>query len=79
MFAGSGGYTVNAQGGIALNLPFPNIVVGIGATQASAYGFTWNRSPSAPAGVVWFQFTDVVNHNYAPNVFAIIDYFVLGY
>lgn len=79
VFAGSGGFTVNAQGGIAINLPFQTIVTGIAAAQTTAYGYGWNRASGSPAGVVWFNFVDIVAHTTAPNVFAVIDYYVVGY
>jgi hypothetical protein len=77
--ASSGGYTTNQFGGVAIPVPFQTVVMGQGNAQATAYGYSWNRDPSAPAGNVWFQFTDVVAHAATPNVFAIIDWIAMGY
>jgi hypothetical protein len=78
-FAGSGGYTTNEFGGVALNVPFQTITFGMANPQATAYGYSWNRDSRAPAGLVWFQFCDVVNKAAMPNVFAVMDYIVEGY
>ena len=78
--ANSGGYTTNSNGGISIPTPFQNVVVGVATPQISAYGYSWNRASSgAPPGVVWFNFVDVRLAAVVPNVFAIIDYIVMGY
>lgn len=77
--ASSGGYTTNQFGGVAINVPFQTVVMGQGNAQASAYGYTWNRDPAAPAGVVWFQLCDTATKAAVPNVFSLIDWVVMGY
>jgi len=64
---------------VAINVPFQTVVMAQANPQATAYGYSWNRDSSAPGGLVWFQFTDVVNKAAVPNVFAVMDFIVMGY
>jgi hypothetical protein len=80
VFAGSGGYTTNSAGGVALPVPFQTVTMAIANTQINAYGYAWYRASNGPPpGVAWLNFVDIAARNYVPNVFAIMDYVIMGY
>ena len=80
VFAGSGGYTTNSGGGLALTVPFQTVTFGLAWTEINAYGYGWYRaSTGPPPATVWFNFVDLAARAYVPNIFAIINYIVMGF